>query len=208
MVIYIMYYGSYIFVYKTISRNRDTFILQSRFSRAFCVTLAWNPWYSLRSDMKNLGSRWTVPDIARTAAARTLFLVAISSERDSSSSKNNIRNRNKTRSNNDSNRNSVSNIIGNSDTRVTAIDKTRESKRSRSALEVLRGRHLSVRPASSDRIVGTTRPKSTLRNRPVAGSESRRFHHRIRSRQQQQQQQPLNYSYASWDTRTSHFRNC
>ncbi|CAK9808984.1 hypothetical protein ANTQUA_LOCUS5830 [Anthophora quadrimaculata] len=33
--------------------------------------------------MKNLGSRWTVPDIARTAAARSSFLVAISSERDS-----------------------------------------------------------------------------------------------------------------------------
>ncbi|PBC27473.1 sodium channel protein para [Apis cerana cerana] len=39
--------------------------------------------------MKNLGSRWTVPDIARTAAARSSFLVAISSERDSGSSSSN-----------------------------------------------------------------------------------------------------------------------
>ncbi|XP_012540553.2 uncharacterized protein DDB_G0271670 [Monomorium pharaonis] len=169
--------------------------------------------------MKNLGSRWTVPDIARTAAARSSFLVAISLERDSgsrsssSSSSSSIRNRNKTRSSgssssssssSDSNGISSSSSISSSSTRVTAIDKKRESKSSgRSAIDVLHGAPLSVRPyvtASCDRIVGTTRPESTTpRNRPVAG-KSRRFQHRTR--------QQLYYPPASWNTRTPHFRNC
>ncbi|KAL0119412.1 hypothetical protein PUN28_007717 [Cardiocondyla obscurior] len=162
--------------------------------------------------MKNLGSRWTVPDIARTAAARSSFLVAISLERDSgssSSSKSSIRKRNKTRSSGStSDCNGISS--GNSGTRVTAIDKKRESKGSgRSVIDVLHGAPLSVRPyvtASCDRIVGTTRPESTtLRNRPVAG-KSRRFQHRTRRPCQPQQQ--LYYPLASWDTRTPHFRNC
>ena len=170
----------------------------------------------LRSDMKNLGSRWTVPDIARTAAARSSFLVAISLERDSgsssSSSKSSIRNRNKIRSSgsiSDSNGISSSSSSSSS-TRVTAIDKKRESKSSgRSAIDVLHGAPLSVRPyvtASCDRIVGTTHPESTTpRNRPVAG-KSRRFQHRTRRPRQPQQQ--LYYPPASWDTRTLHFRNC
>ncbi|XP_011881912.1 PREDICTED: uncharacterized serine-rich protein C1E8.05-like [Vollenhovia emeryi] len=168
--------------------------------------------------MKNLGSRWTVPDIARTAAARSSFLVAISLERDSgsssSSSKSSIRNRNKTRSSGSdcngisSSSSSISN--SSSSNRVTAIDKKRESKSSgRSAIDVLHGAPLSVRPyvtASCDRIVGTTRPESTTpRNRPVAG-KSRRFQHRTRRPRQPQQQ--LYYPPASWDTRTPHFRNC
>ncbi|XP_011636385.1 pinin-like [Pogonomyrmex barbatus] len=178
--------------------------------------------------MKNLGSRWTVPDIARTAAARSSFLVAISLERDSgsssssssSSSKSSIRNnRNKIRSsgstsdnNGISSNSSISNSSNSSSssTRVTAIDKKRESKNSgRSAIDVLHGSPLSVRPyvtASCDRIVGTTHPESTTpRNRPVAG-KSRRFQHRTRRPHQPQQQ--LYYPPASWDTRTLHFRNC
>ncbi|XP_024873657.1 uncharacterized serine-rich protein C1E8.05-like [Temnothorax curvispinosus] len=174
--------------------------------------------------MKNLGSRWTVPDIARTAAARSSFLVAISLERDSGSSsssssisKSSIRNRirNKTRSSGSTSdcngvSSSSSSGISSSSTRVTAIDKKRESKSSgRSATDVLHGAPLSVRPyvtASCDRIVGTTRPESTTpRNRLVAG-KSRRFQHRTRRPRQPQQQ--LYYPPASWDTRTLHFRNC
>ncbi|XP_012235080.1 zinc finger Ran-binding domain-containing protein 2 [Linepithema humile] len=173
--------------------------------------------------MKNLGSRWTVPDIARTAAARSSFLVAISLERDSgsssssssSSSKSSIRNRNKTRSS-DSSSNGISNSRSRSSSsssssiRVTAIDKKRERKSSsgRSAIDVLHGAHLSVRPyvtAPCDRIVGTTRSAESPRNRPEAG-KSRRSQHRTRRPRQPQQQ--LYYPPASWDTRTPHFRNC
>jgi len=166
--------------------------------------------------MKNLGSRWTVPDIARTAAARSSFLVAISLERDSgsSSSKSSIRNRNKTRSSGStSDGNGISSSgsgisSGSSGTRVTAIDKKRESS-GRSTIDVLHGAPLSVRPyvtASCDRIIGTTRPESTTpRNRPIAG-KSRRFQHRTRRPRQPQQQ--LYYPPAPWDTRTLHFRNC
>ncbi|EZA48302.1 hypothetical protein DMN91_008231 [Ooceraea biroi] len=169
--------------------------------------------------MKNLGSRWTVPDIARTAAARSSFLVAISLERDSSSSnsssnsssKSSIRNRNITRSSGSISDSNGSSSNSSSSIRVTAIDKKRESKSSgRSAIDVLHGAHLSVRPyvtASCDRIVGTTHPveSTTPRNRPVAG-KSRRLQHRIRRPRQPQQQ--LYYPPASWDTRTPHFRNC
>lgn len=169
--------------------------------------------------MKNLGSRWTVPDIARTAAARSSFLVAISLERDSgsSSSKSSIRNRNKTRTSgsisdcngiSSSSSSSISN--SSSSTRVTAIDKKRESKSSgRSAIDVLYGAPLSVRPyvtTSCDRIVGTTRPESTTPSNRLVAGKSRRFQYRTRRPCQPQQQ--LYYPPASWDTRTPHFRNC
>ncbi|KAM0729853.1 hypothetical protein ACS0PU_003730 [Formica fusca] len=168
--------------------------------------------------MKNLGSRWTVPDIARTAAARSSFLVAISLERDSGSSSSSSssssinksslnRNRNKARSSgsNGSNSNSSSSI------RLTAIDQKRESKSNGgSAIDVLHGAHLSVRAyvtAPCDRIIGTTRSESTTpRNRPqVAGKSS---HPQHRTRRPRQPQQQLYYPPASWDTRTPHFRNC
>lgn len=173
--------------------------------------------------MKNLGSRWTVPDIARTAAARSSFLVAISLERDSdssSSSNKSIRNRNKPRSSGSTGGNGTCGGISSSSSssiRVTAIDKQKwESKRSssgRSAIDVLHGAYLSVRPyvtASCDRIVGTTRSaeSTTPRNRPVAGKSPRRSQHR--TPRPRQPQQPIYYypSASSWDTRTPHPGNC
>ncbi|KAL6432394.1 hypothetical protein ACFW04_006774 [Cataglyphis niger] len=161
--------------------------------------------------MKNLGSRWTVPDIARTAAARSSFLVAISLERDSGSiiNKSSLnRNRNKARSSSNGSNSSNSSI------RLTAIDEKRESKRNGgSAIDVLHGAHLSVRAyvtAPCDRIIGTTHSESTtpIRNRPqVAGKSSQQPQHRTR-RPRQPSQQQLYYPPASWDTRTLHFRNC
>lgn len=169
----------------------------------------------LRSDMKNLGSRWTVPDIARTAAARSSFLVAITLERDSGSSsslnKSSLnRNRNKARSS-DSIDSNGSNSSSSSSIRLTAIDQKRESKSNGgSAIDVLHGAHLSVRAyvtTPCDRIIGTTRSESTTpRNRPLVAGKSSHPQHRTRRPRQPQQQ--LYYPPASWDTRTSHFRNC
>lgn len=173
--------------------------------------------------MKNLGSRWTVPDIARTAAARSSFLVAISSERDSDSDSNSsisvsrsvsvkIRGGKARSSDSESGIASVS-VRGICCDRVTAIDRKRgKASIGRSAVDVLHEAHLSVRSyvtASSNRIDGTTRSKSTPRNRPLAGN-SRGSQHRSRPRQPHPQppQQPLYYPAASWDTRTLHFRNC
>lgn len=174
-----------------------------------------------RSDMKNLGSRWTVPDIARTAAARSSFLVAISSERDLGSSNSNI-------IINDRSSSSISVKVRRSIVRssgsvrskeniirgVTAIEKNKRETKSigRSAVDVLHESHLSVRSyvtASSNRFDGTTHSESTPTYRPLAG-KSRGSQHRSRPRQPQPQppQQPLYYPPASWDTRTLHFRNC
>lgn len=184
-----------------------------------------------RSDMKNLGSRWTVPDIARTAAARSSFLVAISSERDSGSSSSSnsnsiiindssssIRSRSISvkvkRSNVRSSGSGINRESINGRGRVTAIEKYKRGTRGngRSAVDVLHESNLSVRSyvtASSNRFDGTTRPESTTRYRPLAG-KSRGSQHRSRPRQPQPQppQQPLYYPPASWDTRTLHFRNC
>ena len=186
--------------------------------------------------MKNLGSRWTVPDIARTAAARSSFLVAISSERDSgssssssssnsiiindSSSSSSIRSRSISvkvkRSNVRSSGSGINRESIKGRGRVTAIEKYKRGTRGngRSAVDVLHESNLSVRSyvtASSNRFDGTTRPESTTttRYRPLAG-KSRGSQHRSRPRQPQPQppQQPLYYPPASWDTRTLHFRNC
>ncbi|CAL7939341.1 unnamed protein product [Xylocopa violacea] len=177
--------------------------------------------------MKNLGSRWTVPDIARTAAARSSFLVAISSERDSDSSSNSIiindnnsigsSNSIKVKSRRSNVRSSGSGIDKESSKAkgVTAIDKNKRERKSigRSAVDVLHELHLSVRSyvtALSNRFDGTARPESTPRHRPLAG-KSNGSQHRFRPRKPQPQppqQQPLYYLPASWDTRTLHFRNC
>lgn len=178
--------------------------------------------------MKNLGSRWTVPDIARTAAARSSFLVAISSERDSNSKSSRRSSSSNSNSSNDSSNSRVSYKSGRKNVRysgigkesidrricVTAIDKKKREKKSvgRSAVDVLHEAHLSVRSyvtASSNRIDGTTHSESTPRYRPLAG-KSRGLQHRSRPRQPQPQppQQPLYHTPASWDTRTLHFRNC
>ncbi|KZC13594.1 hypothetical protein WN55_05146 [Dufourea novaeangliae] len=181
--------------------------------------------------MKNLGSRWTVPDIARTAAARSSFLVAISSERDSGSSR---PSRNRSNGSRDSIKRRGSNVRSNgsgsdsngigsigggirANERATTIENKRVTRGiGGSAVGVLlhEATYLSVRSyvtASSDRIDGTTRPESTTRHRPVAG-KSRGSQRRYRPRQPPQpqppQQQPLYNHTASWDTRTLHFRNC
>lgn len=170
--------------------------------------------------MKNLGSRWTVPDIARTAAARSSFLVAISLERDSGSSssinKSSLnRNRNKARSSgNSTDSNGRNSSKSSSSIRLTAIDQKRDSKSNGgsnfSVIDVLHGAHLSVRAyvrAPCDRIIGTTRSESTTpRNRPLVAGKSSHPQHRTRRPRQPQQQ--LYYPPASWDTRTPHFRNC
>lgn len=169
--------------------------------------------------MKNLGSRWTVPDIARTAAARSSLLVATSSERDSGSSISS------------SSSNELRRKAGSNDSGSSSIRRFNEIRKKRSrferviadgsssaAVEVLQeGVSLSVRSyvtASFNLIHGTRRSadeesRNQHRPRNQQSRQKQREHQKKRQQKYQQKQSAFRYSPAtSWDERTRHFRNC
>lgn len=109
--------------------------------------------------MKNLGSCWTVPDIARTAAARSSFLVAISSERDSGSISSSSSSRSSSRSNSNSTSTSNSNrrrrsssiIINNNNNSVSELRGKTYNKK-----------YIAIRGRRSNEIRGKARCKCEL----------------------------------------------
>lgn len=111
--------------------------------------------------MKNLGSRWTVPDIARTAAARSSFLVAISSERDSGSISSSSSSRSSSRSNSNSNNNSNSTSTSNRRRRSSSIINNNNSV-SELRRKTYNKKYIGVRGRISNEIRGKARCKCEL----------------------------------------------